>query len=146
MKKLILGFTLLVVTNIFAQEWYTDMDIAQAKALQENKKIVLVFQGSDWCVPCMKLDKEIFTSNEFVAYATNNYVLLQADFPRKRKNKLAEIQHKKNAQLFEKYNTPGVFPFVVVLDPAKNILKRAGYKRMNPSRYIQYLNTYENDM
>jgi thioredoxin-related protein len=142
MKRLILIFLFLATANIFAQKWYTDMDTAQAKALQENKIIVLVFQGSDWCAPCMKLEKEIFSTSEFLAYADKNYVMLQADFPRKRKNKLAKEQKKKNAILFEKYNTNGIFPFVVVLDSAKKILKKAGYKKMLPSKYIDYLNSY----
>lgn len=142
MKNILIGFLLLVSTSMFAQKWQTDMNLAQELAKNNDKKIILVFQGSDWCAPCIKLDTEIFSTEEFKKYAHKNYVMLQADFPRKRKNKLADEQKKKNAELFEKYNKRGIFPFVVVLDSDKKVLKTAGYKKMKPSEYIEYLNSY----
>lgn len=140
MKKLVFVFLVMLSSSIFAQDWTFDINKAQALAKDGNKKIIIVFQGSDWCAPCIKLDTEIFSTETFRKYAANNYVMLQADFPRKRKNKLAAEQKEKNAKLFEKYNTMGIFPFVVVLDADKKVLKTAGYKKMSPKEYIAYLN------
>jgi len=47
----------------------TDFEQAKTVAAEENKKIILVFQGSDWCAPCTKLDKEIWSAEEFKNYA-----------------------------------------------------------------------------
>lgn len=68
-----------------AQNWMTDFELAKEKANQENRNIVLVFAGSDWCAPCIKLEKEIWQSEEFKKYSDNNYILLKADFPRQKK-------------------------------------------------------------
>ena len=38
------------------------MKASITKAQKQNKKIILVFQGSDWCGPCIKLSKEIWST------------------------------------------------------------------------------------
>ena len=48
-------------------------------------------------------------------YAKDHFVMLKADFPRKRANKLNSEQQEKNNKLAEIYNQKGYFPFVVVL-------------------------------
>ena len=90
MKKavIITVLSILSTSTILAQNWLTDFSAAKALASKENKPIILVFQGSDWCGPCIKLDREIWTTKEFKAFANNNYVMLKADFPRKKKSKV----------------------------------------------------------
>lgn len=78
------------VSTVNAQEWQLDLKDAQKLALETDRKIVLVFSGSDWFAPCIKLDKEIWQSAEFQTYARENYVMLRADFPRKKANQLSE--------------------------------------------------------
>ena len=144
MKKTI--FTLLIVflsiTSFFAQEWETDFETAKEISLEKNIPIVLVFQGSDWCAPCMKLEREIWSTAEFKLYAKANLVMLQADFPRKKKNALAEDQQKKNTKLAEKYNKQGYFPFVVVLDNQGNVLGELGYEKTTPAAYVEKIKSY----
>ena len=69
MKK-VLFFTLLLfftVLNMSGQHREITMAEAQKEAKEMNKRIILVFQGSDWCAPCIKLEKEILeTRNNFV--------------------------------------------------------------------------------
>jgi thioredoxin-related protein len=124
-----------------SQSWVTDINQAKKIASNENKKIVLVFQGSDWCAPCMKLDKEIWSSEEFKAYAKENFVMLQADFPRKKANRLSKEMQEHNNQLAEKYNQQGFFPHVVILDKSGIVIGRTGYKKSSPSEYIKHLNS-----
>ena len=146
MKKVC--FTLLVTfSSLFAicQEWVTDFDLAKKQAHDENKKIILVFQGSDWCAPCMKLEKEIWSSEAFINHAATNFVMLQADFPRKKANKLSKDQQEKNNSLAEKYNPKGFFPFVVVLNKDGNILGNTGYKKMSPKDYISHLESFKSE-
>ncbi|WP_291373023.1 thioredoxin family protein [Cyclobacterium sp.] len=125
-----------------AQEWQLDLKDAQKLALETDRKIVLVFSGSDWCAPCIKLDKEIWQSSEFQTYARENYVMLRADFPRKKANQLSEEQAIKNGKLAEKYNPNGYFPLVVVLDKKAGVLGETGYKKMSPNEYISHLNSF----
>ena len=68
--------------------WTSDFDEARALATKHEKLILLNFSGSDWCLPCMRLRKDVFETQEFRAYASENLVLVNADFPRQKKNKL----------------------------------------------------------
>jgi len=142
MRKLIAIILLLasfVVSN--AQEWQTDINKSKEIAKEKNLNILLLFAGSDWCAPCIKLEKNIWNSDEFKKYAKENLVLLKADFPKKRKNKLPKEQQEKNDKLFEKYNTIGGFPFVVILDNTGKILGTNGYKDVSPAEYIAQINS-----
>ena len=130
MKKIVLIVICVFATQfLLAQDWKTDFTVAKKEAAKENKPIILVFQGSDWCAPCIKLDKEIWSTEEFKDYAQKNYVMLKADFPRKNKNTLSPEQQEKNNKLAEMYNSNGYFPFVVVLDKSGKVLGQAGYQK-----------------
>jgi thioredoxin-related protein len=130
-------------THLIAQNWVTHLDEAQQIASKNNQTIILVFQGSDWCAPCIKLDREVWSTDLFKDYAKDHYVMLQADFPRKKKNRLPESQATANATLAEKYNPNGIFPFVVVLDKDGNALGKTSYKKMKASEYIEHLNSFK---
>jgi thiol-disulfide isomerase/thioredoxin len=60
MKKIMLVF-FFVISLGYSQ----DSRKTQKKKLLKSKPIVLVFSGSDWCAPCIKLDKSIWQSTEF---------------------------------------------------------------------------------
>lgn len=144
MKKVILGLvaTLMSLSTTFAQDWNKDFSKTKEIALKEGKPIVLVFQGSDWCAPCIKLDREVWSTEVFKTYAKGHYVMLQADFPRRKKNTLPEAQSEANAKLAETYNKNGVFPFVVVLDSKGKVLGETSYKKKSPQAYIDELNAF----
>ena len=145
MNKLILTFlaTLFFSFTCLGQEWFTDFDQAIQQAKETNTPVILVFQGSDWCAPCIRLDREVWGTEAFITYAKDHYVMLQADFPRKKQNALQEAQQNANNQLAEKYNSNGIFPFVVVLDKAGKVLLQTGYKGMSPEEYIAHLESYK---
>lgn len=125
-----------------AQDWQTNFDAAKSQAKNENKPIILVFQGSDWCAPCIRLNKEVWSTEAFKSYAAQHYIMLQADFPRRKANALAPQQAAANAQLAEAYNPKGIFPLVVVLDENGAVLGETGYKRTVPEAYIRELNHF----
>jgi thioredoxin-related protein len=132
----------LSLNTAVGQEWQTDFAKAKKTATAENRPIILVFQGSDWCAPCIKLDREVWSTKIFIDYAATNYVMVQADFPRRKKNALSDEQTKANAKLAEAYNKNGVFPFVVVLDHTGAVLGETSYKKTTPQTYIDELNAF----
>lgn len=142
--KLIVVLFLTGLTTLCAQDWKHSFEEAKEIASKEDKPIILVFQGSDWCAPCIKLDREVWSTNEFQSYAKEHYVMLQADFPRRKKNKLPEAQLNANKKLAEQYNRMGVFPLVVVLDKNGNVLGETSYQKMGPKKYIDLLNKFIN--
>lgn len=141
-KALLICRFLLVASVVCAQNWHHNIDTAIAIAKAENKPIVLSFQGSDWCAPCIKLEKNIWADSHFQAYASEHYVMLKADFPRRRKNKLSDEQQTHNNQLAERYNPTGHFPFVVVLDGGGEVLGTTGYRSISPAEYINLINNF----
>jgi thioredoxin-related protein len=124
------------------QVWQNDFDQAMELAADQNKPLILVFAGSDWCAPCIRLEKEIWDDVSFQIYAKTHYVLYKADFPRKKSNRLAEHLQKKHATLAEKYNPKGYFPLVVILQDADKVLGTTTYKKMEVNAYIEHLNSF----
>lgn len=122
-----------------AQKWNHDFEASKKIAQEENKNILLVFKGSDWCAPCMKLDQKIFTTEYFISNYNKDFVLLEADFPRKKKNALSQEQQKANNTLASTYNQNGHFPLVVVLDSEGTVLGKTGYNKLNPTEYLNSL-------
>ncbi|MBN9284738.1 MULTISPECIES: thioredoxin family protein [unclassified Flavobacterium] len=134
---------LLLSTFSYAQHWETNFEESKKSAAAENKNIILVFSGSDWCAPCIKLDKAIWSSEAFQTEAKTNWVLVKADFPKKKTAALSETLKSQNASLAEQYNKEGHFPLVVVLDKNGKVLGKTGYKNVNPEEYIKLLHTLE---
>jgi len=135
-------FILFFAITLNAQQWETDFDKAKARAAENDLPIVLVFQGSDWCAPCIRLDREVWATEAFRAYAETHFVMLKADFPRRKQNALPPAQAEANARLAELYNKNGIFPMVVVLDAQGNVKGRAGYERLSPEDYIKLLESF----
>ncbi len=140
--KFLFLLALLTTLQSFAQDWSTDFEEAKKIAASSDKKIVLVFQGSDWCAPCIKLEKEIWNTSEFQKLNEDHFVMLKADFPRRKNNKLAESQQTQNNKLAELYNPNGYFPLVVVLDKNGKALGKLGYEKTTPSKYFEKLSTF----
>ncbi|GGC79573.1 hypothetical protein GCM10011508_03740 [Flavobacterium lutivivi] len=107
----------------FSQETKTlQNSINQAK--QEHKKVLFFFSGSDWCSPCVKFKKTFIENEDFKAFAQNNLIVFNADFPRQKKNALSKEQTEENEKLAEKYNQNGLFPLIILLDENGKIIKQ----------------------
>jgi thioredoxin-related protein len=117
--------TLVLFTSLLATSsgWLNNLDDAKKTATQKHELIILNFSGSDWCGPCIRLRKEIFESKEFKNYADENLVLVNADFPRLKKNQPDKEQIKRNEALADQYNPKGKFPFTLLLDADGKVLK-----------------------
>lgn len=138
----------ILLTGIFLASligWETDFENAKKKAVTEHKLILLNFSGSDWCGPCIKLHKEIFESNSFQYFADSNLVLINADFPRLKKNQLSKEQQKKNDKLADKYNPQGSFPYTILLNAeGKPIKAWDGYPNMTAEQFTGQLKGFVN--
>ena len=143
MKKIIVSLMLFTASLGYSQNWRSTFDEAKNQALAENKNIVLVFSGSDWCAPCIKLDKIVWQSEEFKKEAGTNWVIYKADFPKKKANQLSPALTAANKLLAEKYNTSGNFPLVLLLDKNGVVLGIEGYKNYTAADYIQLIHSFE---
>jgi thioredoxin-related protein len=122
MKKLV---SLFALTFLFSfSTWQNNFETALSQAKAENKYLLLNFSGSDWCANCIMLKKQIFENQIFIDFAAKNLVLLNADFPRQKKNQLLPEQQKLNNQLADKYNKTGIFPLTILISPEGKIIKK----------------------
>ena len=104
-------------------QWGNNYEQALLNAQKGHKFILLNFSGSDWCGPCIRLHKEVFTTDAFIQLANDKLVLLNSDFPRYKKNQLTAAQQKINDALADKYNNKGIFPLTVLLNAEGKIIK-----------------------
>ncbi len=133
----ILLATLVFVLCTSFTNWETNFEKAKQQAVQEHKSILLSFSGSDWCGPCIKLHHEIFESAAFTAYAEKNLVLVNADFPRQKKNQLPKPLQQQNEKLADAYNASGSFPLTVLLGADGKIWKSwDGYPKMSIDDFV----------
>ncbi|WP_078063383.1 thioredoxin family protein [Bacteroides ihuae] len=143
MKRMAIMLGLIVVA-ICAQAQVSSLDEAQTLAKKDGKLILLKFSGSDWCAPCIQLQKVIIDDPAFTSFANQKLLLLLADFPRQKKNKLPKEQQEKNDQLAEKYNPEGEFPYMVLLDADGKVLhKWSGFdKKQTVQDYVTEISRY----
>lgn len=100
------------------------LENAKKQASEKNELILLNFSGSDWCIPCIKLHKNIIGTDEFKKLETENVIVyINADFPRNKKNQLKPELKKENASLADQYNKKGLFPYTLLLNSEGKILK-----------------------
>ena len=106
-----------------ASPWHLNMQEARQLAQKEHRHILLNFSGSDWCGPCILLRKEVLDDPAFSQFADTALVLVNADFPRMKKNQLSNAQQELNDKLADQYNSRGDFPLTLLLTADGKVLK-----------------------
>jgi len=149
MKKILfLTFITLVSFSANAQEgltWHTDVSKATDISIKENKPMFLFFTGSDWCGWCIRLQKEVFHTPEFIKWAKESVVLVELDFPRK--NNQTEAVKLQNAQLQQQLQVRG-YPTIWFVNASKsadaktnlNALGSTGYVAGGPEKWLAAAN------
>ena len=120
-------------------EWQTNYEDAVALAKKEKKDLLLNFTGSDWCGWCKKLNKEVFSQDDFIKFANKELVCVTVDFPRSKK--LSAEESKQNQDLASKYGIRG-FPTIIILDNTEKSLLRTGYQSGGAQNYVEHLKPY----
>jgi len=136
--KMLLLFTL--VLPAFALDWQTDLDEAKKQALSEGKILLINFSGSDWCGWCKKLDREVFSQDEFTAWAQDKFVCLLIDFPKykpqSREEKLTKMAWRDKFQVES-------FPTILLVDAESDaIIYRMGYQPGGTDKFIERLGPF----
>lgn len=147
MRTLLITFYLLISVTVFSQQitkldstiWYNDYETALSIAKANNVPILIVFSGSDWCKPCIKLREQILVKPAFTEWAKANVVCLTVDFPKQKKNRLSPQQQKKNDAMAEKFNPNGVFPLVLLVNKNGKVIGNKSYEDVAPELYVKEL-------
>lgn len=120
--------------------WHTNYEQAMEVAQRLNRPVLIVFSGSDWCAACIRFKRDVLSKKDFTNFAHQNLVLLNLDFPRRKKNRLPEPIVQKNEGLAAQYNVEGLFPRAVLVDTGGKILVdfKEGFT-MGPEQLVSYL-------
>ncbi|AZA49816.1 thioredoxin family protein [Chryseobacterium carnipullorum] len=101
------------------------LENAKKEAMENKELILLSFSGSDWCIPCIKLHKNIIETEDFSKLRSDKIIVyINADFPRNKKNQLSSDIKKENASLADQYNPKGLFPYTLLLDSDGKVVKK----------------------
>ena len=149
MKKILI--TLLLVIGSYAVEaqelvWNNNLNKAMEISKKTNKPLMLFFTGSDWCGWCIRLQTEVFKKPEFAAWAKENVVLVEVDFPR-RTALSAELTAQNNElqQFFAVQGYPTVwFVNATSVDGKTNFdkLGSTGYLAGGPANWLNVANGF----
>mgnify|MGYP001236017399 CR=1 FL=1 len=107
------------------------------QAVETGRPVLLVFSGSDWCLPCIRLQKMILHDSGFTRYAEQHLLLLIADFPQQKK--LTERQVQWNGELAAEFNPEGIFPRLLLLKPDRSIVTLPDWEHYSPTLFIRQL-------
>ena len=140
MKKLISLLVLLSLWNVVSAQQTMSYERALELAAAKNKIVAMQFAGSDWCAPCIKLEKNILHTPAFEEYA-KKFIWLRVDFPRKKANQLTDDLVLRNEQLAELYNPRGLFPLIVFVDQNEKVVGQIKYVNVSPEEYIKKIET-----
>lgn len=137
MKKLFLAILLFCGAFLtFADaNWTDNFRLATQLAQKENKPILMLFTGSDWCGFCIKMEQNAFSNPAFGDFLNKNFVLFKADFPIHKQ--IPEDIRKQNRQLSNKYAVTG-YPTIVIISPDGKELTRTGFIRGDVSDYLKH--------
>ena len=118
-------------------KWTTDFEQARKQAKTEKKLILLNFTGSDFCVGCKALHKNVFSKNDFATFASKRLVLVELDFPEEKPQ--SEELRRTNQELMEMFKVDG-FPTIIVLDSSgKEVKRMLGYGGEDVDAYVKKL-------
>ena len=115
-------------------------EVAEKRAKEENKPLMIFFMGSGWCHWCEEMKKKILSKREFQRNVENDFIVLEVDFPR-------GIGKKKNEMTYKKRFGVGRYPTVVIYDPRTDkLFRESGFRDITPKDYALRLKEkfYEN--
>ena len=139
MKKIVMFvFILSIGLSVFAsgKQWMTNLEAAMKLSKKSGKPILIEFSGSNWCPPCMMLNKNVFSKKIFKDFAKKNLILVLMDFPRP--SNQTDKQKKYNNNIARKYKIQ-FFPTVLLLDSKGKVIVETGYSGEDAQKYIEFL-------
>ena len=122
-----------ITDSVQNEGWLNDANVVFKQAEENKSTILMNFTGTDWCVWCKKIKKEIFNTPEFKAWVKKeNIILFELDFPRS----IPQTDELKaqNRSFAQKLGIRGYPTIVMVIDG--KAVKVPGYVAGGPKAWI----------
>ena len=113
----------------------TGLAATQSKAKREKKSIYLLFTGSDWCPPCIALDKQILNNPKWNALS-DRMIMHVCDFPVT--SNIDGAVQRENNRLKNSFNVTKYPTQIVLSGDGTVIARREGYSPGPISPYINW--------
>jgi len=130
MLKIFKLIVLFVSITVFSQvKRAKNWEEAKQIAKLENKDILIEFTGSNWCKPCIKMEKEVLSNAKFQEFVKDKFVLLVFDL------QMPIQTDSENFIIFDRYKklyNVSHYPTYIVTDfDGKEKLRLKGYYSLN---------------
>lgn len=97
---------------------------------------LLVFEGSDWCSNCKRLERRVLSDTAFAAFLQTQQIQLQRiDFPQQKKLSAATMRY--NDSIASSFAFDGVYPAVFLVSPEGR--QRIFYGNQSAAEFIALL-------
>lgn len=116
--------------------WHRDYNSGRQEAIAQDKKLLVVFTGTDWIEICGKFHDEILSQPAFIDAVSKRYALVKLEFPKN--NLLPREEAMQKAILRDVYRVRG-FPTVVLTDAEGRPFGLNGYQPVEPLEYANQL-------
>jgi S1-C subfamily serine protease/thioredoxin-related protein len=119
-------------------EWLQDFETAKRIARTENKRILIVFFGSDWNRSCLEMSRVVLTDSRFHE-KVDQYVRLYCDFPITSEGRRYVKDFSHNARLGQHFNVVSFPTFVMCDVDGRPLARFEGYTGGGPDDFGQDL-------
>ena len=119
-----------------ADLWMTDLEAAQHRAAEQDKDLLVLFTGTEWCLNCVKFEQDVLARPDF-ATAAELFVLVKLEYPAY-DDELSEEIRKDYLDWREHYGIQA-FPTVILTDASGNPYAGTGNIGLGPKEYVAHL-------
>jgi protein disulfide-isomerase len=116
--------------------WHNNYDEALEIAQREEKPLLVLFTGSDWCTWCIRLEEEALETEAFSREASDLFVFVKLDFPSRKQQ--PSDQRRQNRKLKRRFGVRG-FPTVLLVNPQEEVIAETGYEPGGGRAYARHL-------
>jgi thiol-disulfide isomerase/thioredoxin len=116
--------------------WTEDAAAATAEAKRQEKDLLLLFTGSDWCPPCQALERDVLATEAFQDHIGELFILVKFDFPQsiEQSDELVE----QNRTWAERYGVES-YPTILLVDSQLRPYAVTGSREGNAEEYVAHL-------
>lgn len=115
------------------EAWLTSYEAAMRVAREQEKPVLTVFTGSDWCPHCRTLEEQVLHTQTFEAWAEGRVVLLMIDLP---KQGISAEERAVRSRVCIRHEVR-TFPSVVLIGPeGETIAAQTGYLGQSADAWI----------
>jgi len=125
-----------VVARPKTARWYSDINEAQTVAAKENKLILALFTGTDWCGPCQQFKAEVENDEEFASIFSGTFVFFKNDWLRNTPQ--SEAERDEVGRLKRKYWVQA-YPTLLVLNPTGEKLAKVEWTKVQEGSFKQVM-------